>query len=520
MDYIASKPSSIRLGIDLGTSNSGGIFLKGQNLTAVNDNGKDLIPSVVQFKNGKEIIGKAAKDAIGRKNAAVVFNTKRIIGRRFDDPEVKEVMDNCGSTIVNRGGAPFFQIKGTDKELSPIDIGTKIVKYIVDKAEKQAEAKVDRLCITVPAHFNENQRTATCRCALNCGFTADQISILNEPTAAALCYVIDNNVKEGYFLVYDLGGGTFDVSIVHFHDNNFDVKAYGGDNALGGVDFDRAMVQLICRKYKRIYNQDLLDPNDREVYNRCYRKLLAQAEAAKIDLTLSLSTQVSLQNISGFQDQGGDEIELTILRSELDDLIAPLIDKTIQVTKETLTKSGVKESQILKVIRVGGSSRIPLVETKLAACFTKDKVASSVDIDKCVAQGACMSLTRSDISMKEIIAYSLGQLVEGNKIQCVIPEGTILPAEDSVFNYTTRNDQQKVNTALFQGHAAKKGDEEDVDTCVKLQDYMYTGFQKGYAGSVEFKTTFYIEKSGIVYVTVKETSTGKILLNRKQLEWE
>ena len=350
------------LGIDLGTTNSCGCYVKNGEPVVVKDGntGALMFPSCVRFRSNKSFVCHTATKNLNSHKDYVVVRSKRVIGRKYNDPEVQSMKNSCGSPIIEKDGYPYFQISATGNLQSPTDIGTKIVQHIINAANEKSDSKVTRVCITVPAHFDENQRSATQQCVLNCGFTADQVEILNEPTAAAITYVNDSEFRDGYLLVYDLGGGTFDVSIVEVRNKECTVKSYAGNNALGGADFDEAVAQIILRKFRQSNGFDLL-PNPKDpAYQNAYRRLLQAAEATKIALSTDSSSPVDLSSFGGLgrdddddddDSDDDDDNELEVTRDELNDAIRSKILATMKTIDEALSKAGLEKRDISKVIR-------------------------------------------------------------------------------------------------------------------------------------------------------------------------
>ena len=329
--------------------------------------------------------------------------------------------------------------------------------------------------------------------------------------------------QEGNLLVYDLGGGTFDVSIVHVHDNECTVKFYAGNNALGGSDFDVEVANIILRKFKSRNGDDLLPNPNESTYQNSYRKLLQIAESVKIDLSTTSTASANLNSFIGLNggsdddDNKDDEIEVTL--EELNDAIRPKILETMKTIDEALSKANLSKSDISKVIRVGGSSRLSIVEEELNKYFNGVRIATGVDVDSCVAEGACRYLYDERFKIHEITAYSLGHLLNDNMVHCVIPANSKIPIELTVTNYTVRDNQPSVTTALYQGHATSTNELTPMNECIKLTDFSFTGFEKGPAGSVGFEITYHIKKSGIVFVTAVEKKTNKPLLSRVAMKY-
>ena len=494
----------------------------------------DFNRTVVCFRKNGESIGKVAKRRICDLTSSTVFNSKRLIGRVFNDQHVQESMKLCGSTIVDIEGKPAFHIQSLNQDLTPVDIGTIIVKYIIGLAEKKADAKVTQICITVPAHFDGNQRTATQRCVMNCGFTQSQVTILNEPTAAALRYIEENEIKNGHLLVYDLGGGTFDVSVLQVTNGNIEVLKYDGNNSLGGSNFDKLIADLIVNKYNETTGVGLFDGQSERQRNAIYRRLIMAAEDVKKELSRLDEAIVDICSILGIQvmddddsdddnsdNGGGDDNDITICKQEMNDLLSPLIDDTVRKVMNVLQNANLKPEQITKVILVGGSSRLPIVTEKLLTVFDEAKIVSGVNIDTCVAEGACWFLDHP-IDISEVTAYSLGQQVRGEQVQWIVPTNTRLPYTGealSLFTPDTVNKDQTVVSALYQGQQEKlDGTLTPVKECICLHPYSFSAYRPT-AREVHVKTIFHIEMTGIVYVTVEEVSTKKKLLDNYKIEW-
>ena len=532
---LRAVPLEVHLGIDLGTTNSVAYFSRGgqKSQQIQESDGSGVIPSVVCFRRNGESIGKIAKRRIGDSTSSAVFNAKRLIGRVFNDQHVQESMELCGSKIVDKEGKPAFHIPVINQDLTPVDIGTKIVKYIIDLAEKKADAKVTRVCITVPAHFDGNQRTATQRCVMNCGFTQAQVDILNEPTAAALRYVEENEINDGHLLVYDLGGGTFDVSILKITNGHIKVLKYDGNNSLGGSNFDKLIADLIVEKYTKMTRVGLFDDQNERQRNAIYRRLIIAAEEAKKELSRLDETTVDICSILGIQamdddDSDGsdgsdddDDDDMTIYQKEMNDLLSPLINDTVKTVTSILQSASLKPDQITKVILVGGSSRLPIVTEKLLTVFDKSQIVSGVNIDTCVAEGACWYLDHP-IDISEVTAYSLGQQVRGGQVQWIVPTNTRLPYTGeafSLFTPDTVNKDQTVVSALYQGQQEiLDGTLTPVKECICLHPYSFSAYRPT-AREVHVKTIFHIEMTGIVYVTVEEVDTKKKLLENYKIEW-
>ena len=514
------------IGVDLGTTNScAWVSVGGRQRCVVAPDGSHLFPSCVHYRRDHSIIvGSAAKRLIGNRNQSIVINTKRIIGRPFNSDEVQSVKDNCGSMVEEKNGKPVFYIKSQDRYVTPVEVSTEILKAIIEEAKKQTDCEIGRICVTIPANFDENQRSATLQAVLECGFSEDQVRLLNEPTAAAICYGQTNDVDGKILLVFDFGGGTFDVSIVkgmgegdHAH---YEVCMYKGNNHLGGADIDAILLDWMVDRYREVTGNELIPALMDEGAKASFRrKLLALVERAKIDLSTFESSSIEIASILPSTRGDIDDQEIVLTRTKMNDLIRDKVSETLPTIKEALDAARLTKHDIDAVILVGGSSRLAIVNEIVENFFGRVKISDSITKDECVATGACLALVKN-YDPDEIIAYSLGQYVNGNEIQCVIPVNSKLPARESETTYTSCDNMTEAQTAVYQGKQMNKGDTTLATNGSKLAPFSFTGFQRRPAGQVEFKTIFEYDKQGLLYVTVLEsTRNDRVLLNRKRIEW-
>ena len=484
--------------------------------------GSHLFPSCVNYKrDGSIVVGGAARRVIGNRGQSVVINAKRIIGRPFNSPEVQSVKDNCGCLVVERRGKPEIYIKSQDKYVTPVEVSTEILKDIIAEAKKQVECEIGRICVTIPANFDENQRSATLQAVMNCGFSEEQVRLLNEPTAAAICYGQINDVDGKNILVFDFGGGTFDVSILRGMgegDNaHYQVLMYKGNNHLGGADIDAILLDWMIDRYREVTGNDLIPASMDEVAKSSFRrKLLALVEKAKIDLSAFDSTTIEVAAI--LPNSGGDEQDFVLTRSIMDDLIRDKVSETLPTIEEALRAAKMSKHDIDAVILVGGSSRLHVVNELVENYFGKAKITDATK-DECVAYGACLALMKN-YDPDEIIAYSLDILVNGDEIQCAIPMNSKLPAFGSALIYTSRDYIDKEEVVIYQSRQRRKGERTAETNGVELTTILVTGFLLRPAGEVTLKTMLECYNSGILHVTVLEVSNNyKVLLDRKRIEW-
>lgn len=514
-----------RVGIDLGTTNCCCYYEQGdQPVCLTFANGAKILPSYVAYKNdGGVVVGKIAKTTPDTKTCVVVHNTKRIIGKTTNCKEVQECIDDFGAPVEDEKGHPVLRIRD-DLTVSPEDVATVLLKHILDRVKEVTGTTPTDVCVTIPAYFENNQRTATLQAVIDAGVPKDHITITNEPTAAALCYGVENNADNARILVYDLGGGTFDVSIMSIRNGEFIVDRYEGNPHLGGSDFDSNLLQYLEVAYREERGEgfipDVIPPDVRPRYRK---KLLNLVEEYKKELAFSDDAFCTVPLIKGAKQGVGDNTtvyEVTVTDKELDDCIRKRIDETKETVEKALRKENLTPNDIDRVVLVGGSSRLRLVKSLLKEMFGEEKLRESVNPDECVAKGALLYLKR-DKKPRERIAYSLSKTLVNNRLMCVIPRNSILPATYSVVTCTAVDRQDVVSSILCQAQQEKNDDVMSMDgSAIKLAPYRFTGFRIAGAGEVSFLTTFDIEQSGIVYVTVVEKDTGKVLLDKQMFRYD
>lgn len=515
------------IGIDLGTTNSCCYYSVDGSLTVLQFNGKHLVPSFVDWrKNGSIEFGHSAKKHNDQSlsSSTVIHAAKRIIGKKYDHPMVNFLKSFCLCPIVNQNGRPVFKIESLNITVSPREVATHIIKHIISTVEAKTGQKTSKVCVTIPAHFGNDERVETVAAVVDAGIPEECVVIQNEPTAASYAYAIDNNVHQGRLLVYDFGGGTFDVSIVEFDHGDVHVKRYEGNPELGGSDIDCILLQWIEELYLRKYGQPLI-PLDTplKIRARHRRCLLAEVQECKRDFSSHSQVEFSYKFIGTVKtlssDDDDENFTLVLDRNEFCNRIRSKVEETMDVVRKALRLYGITANDIDKVLLVGGSSRLTLVHDRLKELFG-NKVIEHMDPDECVAKGACQYLLKPR-AIKEIIAYSLDKEIKGNRVLCVIPRQSELPAECTVKTFTACDYQERVDSHIIQGNLNKTDESvpfNDRDF-KKLNPYSFTGFEIRPEGEVEFNTTFRIEESGIVYVTVEEIKTHKILLDHKKITY-
>ena len=484
------------IGIDLGTTNSVvSIVEAGEPKVIINEEGSRITPSVVAFsKDGEILVGNPAKRQAVVNPENTIYSVKRLIGRRFD--ETKEDAKKIPYKVVkNKNDDAWVEVD--DKQYSPPQISSHILSKLKNAAETYLGETVSEAVITVPAYFNDSQRQATKDAGKIAGLEVKRI--INEPTAAALSYGFDKK-KEGMLAVYDLGGGTFDISILEIGDNVIEVKSTNGNTSLGGDDFDRNIMDHIISEFKKDQGIDL--SNDKMALQR----LREAAEKAKIELSNTMETEVNLPFITA-DANGPKHLVLKITRSKFEQLVESLIIGTLEPCKQALKDAGLKASEITEVILVGGSTRIPLTH-KVVTDFFGREPNKSINPDEVVALGAAIQAAVlggdvRDVLLLDVTPLSLGIETLGGVMTPIITRNTTIPTKKSQVFTTAEDNQMSVEIHVLQGERQMAGDNRT------LAKFILDGIPPSPRGVPQVEVTFDTDADGILHVSAKDQATQK-----------
>lgn len=487
------------IGIDLGTTNSAmAVMQAGKPEIIANSEGNRTTPSVVAVnKNGERLVGQVARRQQVTNPRNTIYEVKRLIGRNFNDKEVQRDLKLMGYEIVKSGNG--VKVKMADKEYSPEEISAMILGKLKADAEGFLGDKVTEAVITVPAYFDDSQRQATKDAGKIAGLEVKRI--INEPTAAALAYGLDKEGKaDEKIAVYDLGGGTFDVSILELGDGVFEVKATNGDTHLGGADFDRVLVNYFVDEFKKEAGIDVSGDN------AAMQRLRDEAEKAKIELSTAQEVDINLPFLTADAD-GPKHFEHKLTRAKLESLVADLINKTAAPCEKALKDAGLKASDIQAVVLVGGMTRMPAVQEKVKSIFGRDPM-KGVNPDEVVAigaaiQGGVLQGDVKDVLLLDVTPLSLGIETEGGLKNVLIERNTTIPTSKSQVYSTASDNQPQVEINVLQGERDMAADNKT------LGRFILDGIAPAPRGVPQVEVTFNIDANGILNVTAKDKGTGK-----------